>query len=85
MNTWIKLNLIVLSLSISIRCQTPVKEGHIPEKKIEFPHVIHANIEGLDCTSCHQSSADTVRTESDNMCLNCHDNSSVQSTSEKPH
>jgi len=51
-----------------------VKEGYQPSQPIEFPHSVHAGINGIDCKYCHNSVTEsrTAGLPSVNVCMNCH-------------
>jgi len=51
-----------------------VMEAYQPSQPIDFPHSVHAGINGIDCKYCHNS-ADKSRTAgipTVNVCMNCH-------------
>lgn len=51
-----------------------VVSGYHPSQPIDFPHNVHAGINGIDCKYCHNS-ADKSRTAglpTTNVCMNCH-------------
>lgn len=51
-----------------------VKEGYQPSQPIDFPHSVHAGINGIDCKYCHNSVTEskTAGLPSVNVCMNCH-------------
>ena len=51
-----------------------VLESYQPSQPIEFPHAIHAGINGIDCKYCHNSvtKSKTAGIPSVNVCMNCH-------------
>lgn len=51
-----------------------VKEGYQPSQPIEFPHSVHAGINGIDCRYCHNTVTEsrTASLPSVNVCMNCH-------------
>lgn len=51
-----------------------VFEAYQPNQPIDFPHSVHAGLNGIDCKYCHNS-ADKSRTAgipTVNVCMNCH-------------
>ncbi len=51
-----------------------IKEDYQPSQPIDFPHSIHAGINGIDCKYCHNSVTEskTAGLPSVNVCMNCH-------------
>ena len=51
-----------------------VVEDYQPSQPIEFPHSVHAGINGIDCKYCHNSVTEskTAGIPSVNVCMNCH-------------
>lgn len=51
-----------------------VKEGYQPSQPIDFPHSVHAGINGIDCKYCHNSVTEskTAGLPTVNVCMNCH-------------
>lgn len=51
-----------------------VVENYQPSQPIEFPHNVHAGINGIDCKYCHNSvtKSKTAGIPSVNVCMNCH-------------
>lgn len=51
-----------------------VVEGYQPSQPIEFPHSVHAGINGIDCKYCHNSVTESrsAGLPSVNVCMNCH-------------
>jgi cytochrome c2 len=68
---------IVISLIVSlflVLYSIDVKEGYQPSQPIDFPHSVHAGINGIDCKYCHNSVTEsrTAGLPSVNVCMNCH-------------
>ncbi len=68
---------IVISLIVSFFMTLggiDVKEGYQPSQPIDFPHSVHAGINGIDCKYCHNSVTEsrTAGLPSVNVCMNCH-------------
>lgn len=68
---------IVISLIVSfflVLGGIDVKEGYQPSQPIDFPHSVHAGINGIDCRYCHNSVTEsrTAGLPSVNVCMNCH-------------
>lgn len=51
-----------------------VVEAYQPSQPIEFPHSIHAGVNGIDCRYCHSSvtKSKTASLPTVNVCMNCH-------------
>ena len=51
-----------------------VLEAYQPSQPIEFPHSVHAGINGIDCKYCHNSvtKSKTAGIPTVNVCMNCH-------------
>lgn len=51
-----------------------VKEGYHPSQPIEFPHSVHAGINGIDCRYCHNvvTESKSASLPTVNVCMNCH-------------
>lgn len=51
-----------------------VYNNYQPSQPIEFPHSIHAGINGIDCKYCHNSAekSKSAGIPSVNVCMNCH-------------
>jgi mono/diheme cytochrome c family protein len=51
-----------------------VYHNYQPSQPIEFPHSIHAGVNGIDCKYCHNSveKSKTAGIPSVNVCMNCH-------------
>jgi len=51
-----------------------VVEDYQPSQPIEFPHSVHAGLNGIDCKYCHNSvtRSKTAGLPSVNVCMNCH-------------
>lgn len=51
-----------------------IKEDYQPSQPIDFPHSVHAGINGIDCKYCHNSVTEskTAGLPSVNVCMNCH-------------
>ena len=49
-------------------------ENYQPSQPIEFPHSVHAGINGIDCKYCHNSvtKSKTAGLPTVNVCMNCH-------------
>lgn len=68
---------VVISLVVSLFLllySIDVKEGYQPSQPIDFPHSVHAGINGIDCKYCHNSVTEskTAGLPSVNVCMNCH-------------
>lgn len=68
---------IVISLVVSlflVLYSIDVREGYQPSQPIDFPHSVHAGINGIDCKYCHNSVTEsrTAGLPSVNVCMNCH-------------
>lgn len=69
--------IVVISLIVSLFLalySIDVKEGYQPSQPIDFPHSVHAGINGIDCKYCHNSVTEsrTAGLPSVNVCMNCH-------------
>jgi len=51
-----------------------VVEEYQPSQPIEFPHEIHAGVNGIDCKYCHNSvtKSKSAGLPTVNVCMNCH-------------
>lgn len=51
-----------------------VMEAYQPSQPIDYPHDVHAGINGIDCKYCHNSAdrSKTAGVPSVNVCMNCH-------------
>ena len=51
-----------------------VYNNYQPSQPIEFPHSVHAGINGIDCKYCHNSveKSKSAGIPSVNVCMNCH-------------
>lgn len=51
-----------------------VVEDYQPSQPIEFPHEIHAGVNGIDCKYCHNSvtKSKSAGLPTVNVCMNCH-------------
>lgn len=51
-----------------------VVTGYQPSQPIEFPHSVHAGINGIDCKYCHNSvdKSKSAGLPTVNVCMNCH-------------
>lgn len=51
-----------------------VVSGYQPSQPIEFPHSVHAGINGIDCKYCHNSvdKSKSAGLPTVNVCMNCH-------------
>lgn len=51
-----------------------IKENYQPSQPIDFPHSVHAGINGIDCKYCHNSVTESKSAglPSVNVCMNCH-------------
>lgn len=68
---------IVVSIIVSlflVLYSIDVKENYQPSQPIDFPHSVHAGINGIDCKYCHNSVTEsrTAGLPSVNVCMNCH-------------
>ena len=64
---------IVVSIILSLGNIGVVEDYH-PSQPIEFPHEIHAGINGIDCKYCHNSvtKSKSAGLPTVNVCMNCH-------------
>lgn len=64
---------LVVSLFLALY-SIDVREGYQPSQPIDFPHSVHAGINGIDCKYCHNSVTEsrTAGLPSVNVCMNCH-------------
>ncbi len=51
-----------------------VVTGYQPSQPIEFPHSVHAGVNGIDCKYCHNSvdKSKSAGLPTVNVCMNCH-------------
>jgi len=51
-----------------------VVQGYQPSQPIEFPHSVHAGVNGIDCKYCHNSvnNSKSAGLPTVNVCMNCH-------------
>ncbi|TXI84995.1 MAG: c-type cytochrome [Crocinitomicaceae bacterium] len=51
-----------------------VVEAYQPSQPIEFPHSVHAGVNGIDCRYCHNSvtKSKSASLPTVNVCMNCH-------------
>ncbi|MCT4560156.1 MAG: c-type cytochrome [Crocinitomicaceae bacterium] len=51
-----------------------VVSGYQPSQPIEFPHSVHAGLNGIDCKYCHNSvtKSKSAGLPTVNVCMNCH-------------
>ncbi len=51
-----------------------IYKNYQPSQPIEFPHSVHAGINGIDCKYCHNSveKSKTAGLPTVNVCMNCH-------------
>jgi cytochrome c2 len=67
---------IVLTVALGIQGlgNIGVVEAYQPSQPIEFPHAIHAGINGIDCKYCHNSvnKGKHAGIPTVNVCMNCH-------------
>jgi cytochrome c551/c552 len=51
-----------------------VVQGYQPSQPIDFPHSVHAGINGIDCKYCHNSvnNSKSAGLPTVNVCMNCH-------------
>lgn len=51
-----------------------VVEAYQPSQPIDFPHTVHAGVNGIDCKYCHNSvtKSRTAGLPTVNVCMNCH-------------
>lgn len=54
--------------------QINVVENYQPSQPIDFPHSVHAGVNGIDCKYCHNSAAKSKSAgfPTVNVCMNCH-------------
>lgn len=69
--------IIVISLIVGLFLNLysiGVVEAYQPSQPIEFPHTIHAGINGIDCKYCHNSvtKSKSAGLPTVNVCMNCH-------------
>lgn len=76
---WVGVGTLVLVISLIVTLfltlySIDVKEGYQPSQPIDFPHSVHAGINGIDCKYCHNSVTEsrTAGLPSVNVCMNCH-------------
>ena len=72
--TGLVVTLALLIMGIQALGNINVMEAYQPSQPIDFPHSVHAGINGIDCKYCHNS-ADKSRTAgipTVNVCMNCH-------------
>jgi mono/diheme cytochrome c family protein len=64
---------LIVSLILSLG-NIGVVETYQPSQPIEFPHEIHAGVNGIDCKYCHNSvtKSKSAGLPSVNVCMNCH-------------
>ncbi|MCH2223282.1 MAG: c-type cytochrome [Crocinitomicaceae bacterium] len=62
-----------------------VVEDYQPSQPIEFPHNVHAGINGIDCKYCHNSVTEsrTAGLPTVNVCMNCHKQVTGESDEQK--
>lgn len=68
---------IVICLIVSLfllMYSIDIKEDYQPSQPIDFPHSVHAGLNGIDCKYCHNSVTEsrTAGLPSVNVCMNCH-------------
>jgi cytochrome c551/c552 len=66
---------IALIVSLFLRLYSiGVVESYQPSQPIEFPHSVHAGINGIDCKYCHNSvtKSKSAGLPTVNVCMNCH-------------
>lgn len=51
-----------------------VVQGYQPSQPIDFPHTVHAGVNGIDCKYCHNSvnNSKSAGLPTVNVCMNCH-------------
>jgi len=51
-----------------------VVQGYQPSQPIDFPHSVHAGVNGIDCKYCHNSvnNSKSAGLPTVNVCMNCH-------------
>lgn len=51
-----------------------VMEAYQPEQPIDYPHSVHAGVNGIDCKYCHNAvdKSKTAGVPTVNVCMNCH-------------
>jgi mono/diheme cytochrome c family protein len=76
---WVGLGTLVVVMAFFVSLflalySIDVKEGYQPSQPIDFPHSVHAGINGIDCKYCHNSVTEskTAGLPSVNVCMNCH-------------
>lgn len=64
---------LIVSLFLALY-SIDVKEGYQPSQPIDFPHSVHAGINGIDCKYCHNTvtKSRTAGVPTVNVCMNCH-------------
>jgi cytochrome c553 len=76
---WVGLGSLVLVLSVVVVLllslyTIDIKENYQPSQPIDFPHSVHAGINGIDCKYCHNSASESKSAgyPTVNVCMNCH-------------
>jgi mono/diheme cytochrome c family protein len=66
--------LVILVTGIQGLGNIGVVEAYQPSQPIDFPHSVHAGINGIDCKYCHNSASKskTAGIPTVNVCMNCH-------------
>ena len=64
---------LIVTLFLSLY-SIDIKENYQPSQPIDFPHSVHAGINGIDCKYCHNSVTESKSAglPSVNVCMNCH-------------
>jgi mono/diheme cytochrome c family protein len=73
------LGVVVLLLAVLVKGYFTLNEigvynNYQPSQPIEFPHSIHAGVNGIDCKYCHNTveKSKSASIPSVNVCMNCH-------------
>lgn len=76
---WVGLGSLVIVLSVVVVLflslySIDIKENYQPSQPIDFPHTVHAGINGIDCKYCHNSVTESKSAgyPTVNVCMNCH-------------
>jgi mono/diheme cytochrome c family protein len=66
--------LVLLTKGYFVLNDIGVYNNYQPSQPIEFPHSIHAGINGIDCKYCHNSveKSKSAGLPTVNVCMNCH-------------
>lgn len=72
--TALVVTLTTLVIGIQSLAEMNVMEAYQPSQPIEYPHNIHAGVNGIDCKYCHNAAdrSKTAGVPTVNVCMNCH-------------